>query len=71
MGISRPGLRSVGCFRILLGDGRISYVGGAIADSAPTPEPRVRAFPSRGSSEYGPLSLTPYAVNGVVAVSMQ
>jgi len=46
-------------------------VGGAIADSAPTTEPRVRAFPSRGFSEYGPLSLTPCAVNGVVAVSMQ
>jgi hypothetical protein len=46
-------------------------VGGAIVDSAPTTDPRVRAFPSRGFSEYGPLSLTPCAVNGVVAVSMQ
>ena len=28
-------------------------VGGAIADSTPTPEPRVGAFPSRGSSDAG------------------
>jgi hypothetical protein len=34
-------------------------VGGAIADSAPTTEPNVIAFPSYGSSEYRPLSLAP------------
>lgn len=34
-------------------------VGGAIADSIPTPEPREGAFPSFGSSGYGPLSLAP------------
>jgi hypothetical protein len=42
-------------------------VGGAITDSAPTTEPRVRAFPSRGSSEYGPLSLAPWACGSVDA----
>jgi hypothetical protein len=34
-------------------------VGGAIADSIPTPEPREGAFPSFGSSGCGPLSLAP------------
>lgn len=34
-------------------------VGGATADSAPTTEPNVIAFPSYGSSEYRPLSLAP------------
>ena len=45
-------------------------VAGAVARSCATPEPRVRAFPSRGSSEYGPLSLAPWAVNDVVTVSV-
>jgi hypothetical protein len=31
-------------------------VGGVVAHLAATPEPRVRAFPSRGSSGYGSLS---------------
>ncbi len=46
-------------------------VGGAIADSAPTTEPDVTACPSFGSSESGPLSLAPCAVNDIVTVSMQ
>jgi hypothetical protein len=45
-------------------------VGGAVAHPAVTPEPRVRAFPSRGSSEDGPLSQTPCAVNDVVTVAV-
>jgi hypothetical protein len=35
--------------------------GGAIADSAPTPEPRVRAFPSRGSSDASIRTIQRYA----------
>jgi hypothetical protein len=31
-------------------------VGEGVASLAAIPEPRVRAFPSRGSSGYGPLS---------------
>ena len=43
-------------------------VGEGVASLAATPEPRVRAFPARGSSGYGPLSQTPCAVNDVVTV---
>jgi hypothetical protein len=34
-------------------------VGGAVAHPAATPEPRVRGFPSRGSSAYGSSSQAP------------
>jgi hypothetical protein len=46
-------------------------VAGEVALPSATPEPHVRAFPSRGSSEHGPLSLAPCAVNGVVTLSVQ
>ena len=36
-------------------------VGGVVAHPAATPEPRVRDFPSRGSSGYEPLSQAPLA----------
>jgi hypothetical protein len=45
-------------------------VGEGVAFLAATPEPRMRAFPSRGSSGCGPLSQAPCAVNDVVTVAV-
>jgi hypothetical protein len=44
--------------------------GRAVAHPAATPEPRGRAFPTRGSSGYRPLYRYPLAVNDVVTVAV-